>query len=72
MKYPLGWTVVHEISLVTIFRYANVFRAALDLAVSGKIRLNELIGARCLLPEAHTAFDQARKDKRILRSAIPM
>lgn len=71
-EIPLGWMLIHEISLLTTFRYANAYPAAIDLAASGKIRLNELIGVGFSFNESGTAFNQARTDKTILRSAIRM
>lgn len=69
-EVPLGWMLVNEISLLTTFRYANAYPAAIALAANGQVRLEGLIGASFLLEESAAAFDQARTDKTILRSAI--
>jgi L-iditol 2-dehydrogenase len=71
-QLPLGWMLVHEISLLTTFRYANAYPAAIALAASGDLRLDGLIGARFPLEEAASAFNRAITDKTVLRSAIRM
>jgi L-iditol 2-dehydrogenase len=57
-QLPLGWMLVHEISLLTTFRYANAYPAAIALAASGDLRLDGLIGARFPLEEAASAFNR--------------
>ncbi|GAA3698412.1 NAD(P)-dependent alcohol dehydrogenase [Arthrobacter ginkgonis] len=69
-ELPLGWMLVNEISLLTTFRYANAYPAAIALAGSGQLRLDGLIGARFPLDETAAAFGGAQSDKTILRSAI--
>ncbi|NKX54395.1 NAD(P)-dependent alcohol dehydrogenase [Arthrobacter sp. E918] len=71
-ELPLGWMLVREISLLTTFRYANAYPAAIALAASGQIRLDGLIGASFSLEDSAAAFNQARTNKKILRSAIRM
>jgi L-iditol 2-dehydrogenase len=71
-QLPLGWMLIHEISLLTTFRYANAYPAAIALAASVDLRLDGLIGARFPLEEAAAAFDRAITDRNVLRSAIQM
>lgn len=67
---PLSWMLTREISLVTTFRYANAYPAAIALAASGTLRLDEMVGARCMIEDSAAAFGRARVDRTILRSAI--
>ncbi len=64
---PLSRMLVEEISLVTTFRYANAYPAAVALAASGRLRLDELVGARFSLAEAERAFTT---DPSVLRAAV--
>jgi L-iditol 2-dehydrogenase len=56
---PLDVIQGREITLTGTFRYANVYRAAIDLAASGRIDLARLVTSHHTLDDVHDALSQS-------------
>ncbi len=67
---PLGYLQRYEIDLVTAFRYANAFPAAIALATSGKVDLRAIITSTYPLAEAATALTAPVTDPTNLKVLI--
>ncbi|MHC6594352.1 NAD(P)-dependent alcohol dehydrogenase [Arthrobacter sp. C152] len=67
---PLGFLQRYEIDLVTAFRYAHAFPAAIDLAASGAVDLPSLITATYPLEDAATALTAPITDPTNLKVLI--
>jgi L-iditol 2-dehydrogenase len=67
---PLGFLQRYEIDLVTAFRYANAFPAAIELASSGKVDLRSVITATYPLAEAAAALTAPVTDPTNLKVLI--
>ena len=67
---PLGFLQRYEIDLVTAFRYANAFPAAIELASSGKVDLPSIITSTYPLAEAASALTAPVTDPTNLKVLI--
>jgi len=57
----VSWLQAKEITVETVFRYANVYKRAIDLIASGKINLRQLIGKTFPFAQAKQAFEYVAK-----------
>ncbi|WP_370593025.1 zinc-binding dehydrogenase [Streptomyces sp. NBRC 110028] len=67
---PLAWMQRQEFSLVTAFRYAGEFPAAVSLAATGRVELESLITARFPLEHSADALRTALTDPAQLKVVI--
>ncbi|NIY70603.1 NAD(P)-dependent alcohol dehydrogenase [Streptomyces malaysiensis] len=67
---PLAWMQRQELSLVTAFRYAGEFPAAVSLAAAGRVDLESLITSRFPLERSADAFRTALCDPAQLKVVI--
>lgn len=67
---PLGRVQARELRIRGIFRYANAYRDAIGLAVSGRVRLDEMVGASVPLDEAESALTSARRNPSVLKAVV--
>ncbi|MFG2648327.1 NAD(P)-dependent alcohol dehydrogenase [Streptomyces sp. NPDC048436] len=69
-ELPLAWMQRQEMSLVTAFRYAGDFPAAIALAGAWRIRLETLVTASFPLGDADTALTAALTDRGQLKVLV--
>ncbi|GAA1895489.1 NAD(P)-dependent alcohol dehydrogenase [Streptomyces durmitorensis] len=69
-ELPLAWMQRQEMSLVTAFRYAGDFPAAIALAGTGRIRLEPLVTASFPLDRADAALTAALTDRSQLKVLV--
>lgn len=69
-ELPLAWMQRQEMSLVTAFRYAGDFPAAVALAGTGRIRLDSLVTASFPLDRADAALQTALTDRTQLKVLV--
>ena len=62
MSVPLSYMQFREITLTGMFRYANTYPAAIELAASGKVDLESIITGHYGLERAEEALLAGRKD----------
>lgn len=67
---PLAWMQRQELTLVTAFRYAGEFSAAVSLAATGRIDLESLVTARFPLERTADALETALSDPAQLKVVI--
>ncbi|MEU1945627.1 NAD(P)-dependent alcohol dehydrogenase [Streptomyces sp. NPDC020125] len=67
---PLAWMQRQELTLVTAFRYAGEFPAAVSLAATGRIGLESLVTARFPLERTADALQTALSDPAQLKVVI--
>ncbi|MFI0819472.1 NAD(P)-dependent alcohol dehydrogenase [Streptomyces sp. NPDC021098] len=67
---PLAWMQRQELTLVTAFRYAGEFPAAVALAAAGRVDLESLVTARFPLERTAEALHTALTDARQLKVVI--
>jgi L-iditol 2-dehydrogenase len=59
-----------EMSVSTIFRYANTWPTAIELVQSGRVHISDLITHRFPLSEAAKALIVARTDESVVKAAV--
>ncbi|MFJ9409708.1 NAD(P)-dependent alcohol dehydrogenase [Streptomyces sp. NPDC101393] len=69
-ELPLAWMQRQEITLVTAFRYANDFPAAIALAATGRVRLAELVTSCHPLDASDAALRAALTDPAQLKVLV--
>jgi L-idonate 5-dehydrogenase len=67
---PLNSIMAKELNLIGSFRFANVFAAALDLAVTRKVNLSPLISAVLPLSDMQKAMDLAVEKNEVIKVQI--
>ncbi|SNY91032.1 D-xylulose reductase [Cohaesibacter sp. ES.047] len=63
VQFNVNAAIAKEISIKTVFRYANVFDRALALIASGKVDLKPLISETYVFEDAIAAFDRAAEGR---------
>ncbi|WP_319532913.1 NAD(P)-dependent alcohol dehydrogenase [uncultured Cohaesibacter sp.] len=63
VPFNVNAAIAKEISIETVFRYANVFDRALALIASGKVDLKPLISETYVFEDAKAAFDRAAEGR---------
>ncbi|CAG7936009.1 unnamed protein product [Penicillium olsonii] len=56
----VGVAAIREVDIISVWRYANTFRTAIDLLASGNLDLGPLISHKYPLEEAKAAFELLR------------
>lgn len=69
-ELPVARIQARELAVTGTFRYAHAYPAAIELAASGRVRLDEMVGARLPLEDAERALTMARTDPRILKTMV--
>lgn len=59
-----------ELSITGVFRYANTYPQAIALATAGRVRLEELVGARLPLEETEQALRMGRTNPSVLKTVV--
>jgi L-idonate 5-dehydrogenase len=67
---PLNAIMTKELDFIGSFRFANVFAAALDLAVTGRVNLSALISVVLPLSQMQTAMDLAIGKREVVKVQI--
>ncbi|WP_042545283.1 NAD(P)-dependent alcohol dehydrogenase [Leucobacter komagatae] len=71
VSLPLGLLQVRELEVRGVFRYANAWPAAIDLAATGAVSLSELITARYGLDQVEEALQAAQRPGEVKVVVIP-
>lgn len=67
---PLSLIQSREIELTGTFRYANTYPAALALAASGAVRLDDIVSAHFGLAEVEDALLASRRDPLVVKPVV--
>jgi len=67
---PISYLQNREIELTGTFRYANTYPAALALAASGAVRLDEIVSAHFGLGQVAEALQASRKDPLVVKPMV--
>lgn len=70
MLLPTSHIQAHELVVTGIFRYANTYPAAIALAASGRVRLDEMAGAHFPLDETTNALAMGHTHPEVLKTII--
>jgi L-iditol 2-dehydrogenase len=67
---PTSLLQAHELTVVGLFRYANTYPDAIQLAVSGQVDLQALVGERVGLAETERALQMGQLKPSILKTVV--
>jgi len=67
---PVGYIQTRELTVTGTFRYANTYPEAIALAASGRVRLDDLVGARLPLADAERALRMGRTDPAVVKTVV--
>lgn len=67
---PVAAIQARELTVTGTFRYANTYPEAIALAVSGRIPLDEIVGARLPLDRAEDALRMGHIDPSVLKTIV--
>jgi L-iditol 2-dehydrogenase len=67
---PVARIQARELTVTGTFRYANTYPEAIALAAAGRVRLDELVGARLPLERAEDALRMRREDPSVLKTIV--
>jgi L-iditol 2-dehydrogenase len=70
LALPVGRIQAREITVTGPFRYANTYPEAIALAASGRVRLDEIVGARLPLEQAEAALRMGHTDPSVLKTVV--
>jgi L-iditol 2-dehydrogenase len=70
LTLPLSHIQNRELTVTGTFRYANTYPAAIALAASGRLRLDDLVGARVPLEESERALQMGRTNPAVLKTIV--
>jgi len=70
LALPVSVIQTRELWVTGTFRYANTYPAAIELAASGRVRLDDLVGARLPLDEAERALRMGHTDPAVLKTIV--
>jgi L-iditol 2-dehydrogenase len=70
VRLPLSLVQTREIELTGTFRYANTYPAALALAASGAVRLDDIVSAHFGLDEVAEALQASRRDPLVVKPVV--
>jgi L-iditol 2-dehydrogenase len=69
-RLPLSLVQTREIELTGTFRYANTYPAALALAASGAVHLDDIVSAHFGLAEVAEALQASRRDPLVVKPMV--
>ncbi len=67
---PTALMQARELTVVGVFRYANTYPDAIELAASGRVKLGALVGERIPLAEAERGLQMARVRPSVLKTVV--
>jgi L-iditol 2-dehydrogenase len=67
---PVARIQARELIVTGTFRYANTYPEAIALAASGRVKLDELVGARLPLDQAEAALRMGHTDPSVLKTVV--
>lgn len=67
---PVATVQSRELVVTGVFRYANCYPAAIALAASGRVKLDDLVGARFGLEAAEQALRIGHTDPAVLKAVV--
>jgi len=70
MPLPTSRIQARELAVTGTFRYANTYPAAIALAASGRVRLDEMAGAHLGLDETATALAMSHTHPEVLKTMV--
>jgi L-iditol 2-dehydrogenase len=70
LPLPVARIQAGEITVTGTFRYANTYPAAIGLAADGRVRLDEIVGARLPLAQAEAALRMGHTDPSVLKTIV--
>lgn len=69
--FPLVAAMAKEVDIVTVFRYANVYPAAIALVAEGRVNVKDLITHRFTLEEAERALQLSdRREDGVVKALV--
>ena len=69
--YPLVEAMAKEVDIITVFRYANVYPAAIALVAQGRVDVKSLITHRFPLEEAERALQLSdRREDGVVKALV--
>jgi L-iditol 2-dehydrogenase len=69
-KLPIAAMQAREITVTGLFRYANTYPEAIQLAASGRVRLRALVGERLGLAETERALQMGHLSPSVLKTIV--
>jgi L-iditol 2-dehydrogenase len=70
MPLPVARIQGRELTVTGTFRYANTYPDAIALAASGRVPLDEIVGARLPLEQAEAALRMGHTDPSVLKTVV--
>jgi L-iditol 2-dehydrogenase len=70
LTLPVSLIQNRELTVTGTFRYANTYPDAIALAAAGRVRLDELVGARLPLADSERALQMGRTDPSVLKTVV--
>ncbi len=70
MPLPTSHIQARELAVTGIFRYANTYPAAIALAASGRVRLDEMAAAHLSLDDTTNALAMGRTHPQVLKTIV--
>jgi L-iditol 2-dehydrogenase len=70
LTLPVSTIQQRELLVTGTFRYANTYPGAIALAASGRVRLDDLVGARLPLAESERALQMGHTDPAVLKTIV--
>jgi L-iditol 2-dehydrogenase len=67
---PVGYIQTRELTVTGTFRYTNTYPDAIELAASGRVRLDDLVGARLPLEETEAALQMGHTNPAVLKTVV--
>jgi L-iditol 2-dehydrogenase len=67
---PVAQIQALELTVTGTFRYANTYPEAISLAASGRVKLDELVGARVPLDQTEAALRMGHTDPSVLKTVV--
>jgi len=67
---PVGYIQTRELTVTGTFRYANTYPEAIELAASGRVELDSLVGVRLPLEETEAALRMGHTDPSVLKTIV--
>lgn len=67
---PVALIQARELTVTGTFRYANTYPAAIALAATGRVPLEDLVGARLTLEQSEEALQMGRTNPGVLKTIV--